>query len=30
MYETMVYWETVSTSGDQSAVTRDIASTIGT
>jgi dihydrofolate reductase len=25
MYETMVYWETVSTSGDQSAVTRDFA-----
>jgi dihydrofolate reductase len=25
MYETMVYWETVSTSGDQPAVTRDFA-----
>ena len=25
MYETMVFWETVSTSGDQSAVTRDYA-----
>jgi dihydrofolate reductase len=25
MYETMVYWDTVSTSGDQSAVTRDFA-----
>jgi dihydrofolate reductase len=25
MYETMVYWETVSTSGDQAAVTRDFA-----
>jgi dihydrofolate reductase len=25
MYETMVYWETVSTSGDQSAVSRDFA-----
>jgi dihydrofolate reductase len=25
MYETMVFWETVSTSGDQSAVTRDFA-----
>jgi dihydrofolate reductase len=25
MYETMVYWETVSTSGDQSAVARDFA-----
>src|SRR5882762_8495465 len=25
MYETMVFWETVSTSGDQPAVTRDFA-----